>query len=456
MRFAGQPILISGAGRGLGEGIAKHLAAEGAVVGVADINEQTAHDVAAAIRDGGRAGACLWRRSRPAAGVLRRRGGLRSVTPGPLRAVINNASVLVYEPIEQVTEETLDRMLSAGLKSVFWGVQAFLAHRDESAPGNILNYSSPVAYRGRPNTGAYTTIKAGIAGLTKVLAGELGPRGIRVNAIAPGSVPTPATEGFVTPEQYEQRAKNIPLRRNGTPEDVAKAVGVPAFGRSGVHQRGHARHRRRHHRGGVGTMQDVMNAKFPSRLREGLGVGQCACSGAGPPPAPPASGRGVRGAGLAGTARQAARGDPRRHRARRLFRRGAEVGRGGEVVFDEAIGAEDGAGERPLKTDNVFSIFSVTKAFTNVLILKAIEEGRFALTTKVARRAARVHRRAARGRDVLPPAHPHRGHARRLDAEARHVPRPARRAVRGRRSSTSTAKFRRARGATIRRWSTTC
>jgi CubicO group peptidase (beta-lactamase class C family) len=64
------------------------------------------------------------------------------------------------------------------------------------------------------------------------------------------------------------------------------------------------------------------------------------------------------------------------------------VGRGGETVFAEALGAEDGAGERPLSYDNVFSIFSVTKAFTNVLILKAIEEGRFALTTKV--------------RDVLP------------------------------------------------------
>src|SRR5690606_5150165 len=109
----------------------------------------------------------------------------------PLRAVINNASVLVYEPIEDVTEETLDKMLSAGLKSVFWAVQASLAYRDERENGNILNYSSPVAYRGRPNTGAYTTITAGSAGLTKVLAGELGPRGIRVNAIAPGSVPTP-------------------------------------------------------------------------------------------------------------------------------------------------------------------------------------------------------------------------------------------------------------------------
>jgi NAD(P)-dependent dehydrogenase (short-subunit alcohol dehydrogenase family) len=223
MRFDGRPILISGAGRGLGEGIAKRLAAEGAVVGVADINEQTAHDVAAAIRAaGGEAhayGADLGRRQ-----AFFDVAEAFAKDAGSLRAVVNNASVLVYEPIEKVTEETLDRMLSAGLKSVFWGVQAFLAHRDENASGNILNYSSPVAYRGRPNTGAYTTIKAGIAGLTKVLAGELGPRGIRVNAIAPGSVPTPATEGFVTPKQYEQRAKNIPLRRNGTPEDVAQAA----------------------------------------------------------------------------------------------------------------------------------------------------------------------------------------------------------------------------------------
>jgi CubicO group peptidase (beta-lactamase class C family) len=60
-----------------------------------------------------------------------------------------------------------------------------------------------------------------------------------------------------------------------------------------------------------------------------------------------------------------------------------QVGRGGEVVFEEAIGAADGEGKRPLRTDDVFSIFSVTKAFTNVLVLKAIEEGRFALTTKV-------------------------------------------------------------------------
>lgn len=222
-RFEGQPILISGAGRGLGEGIAKHLASEGAIVGVADINAKSALHVAEAIcGEGGKAfsygGDCGSREE------FFKLAEDFAQDAGPLRAIINNASVLVYEPIEKVTEETLDRMLSAGLKSVFWGVQAFLEYRDENAPGSILNYSSPVAYRGRPNTGAYTTIKAGIAGLTKVLAGELGPRGIRVNAIAPGSVPTPATEGFVSAEQYEQRAKNIPLRRNGTAMDVAQAA----------------------------------------------------------------------------------------------------------------------------------------------------------------------------------------------------------------------------------------
>ncbi|MCB2066818.1 MAG: SDR family oxidoreductase [Erythrobacter sp.] len=223
MRFAGQPILISGAGRGLGEGIAMRLASEGAIVGIADVNGESALAVAEAILEqGGRAfsyGADCGNRAE-----FMQVAEDFAEEAGPLRAVVNNASVLVYEPIEAVTEETLDRMLSAGLKSVFWGVQAFLAHRDETAPGNILNYSSPVAYRGRPNTGAYTTIKAGIAGLTKVLAGELGPRGIRVNAMAPGSVPTPATQGFVTAEQYEQRAKAIPLRRNGTVQDVASAA----------------------------------------------------------------------------------------------------------------------------------------------------------------------------------------------------------------------------------------
>jgi NAD(P)-dependent dehydrogenase (short-subunit alcohol dehydrogenase family) len=222
--LAGKTVLISGAGRGLGEAIAAHLGRLGAVVAVCDINEDSAQAVAKRIVEAGGTAVSY-------GGDLGSRQVFHAVMAafaqahGPVDALINNASYLVYEPIEAVTEETLDRMLASGLKTVFWGVQAYLAHRDPTAArGDIINYSSPVAYRGRPNTGAYTAIKGAIAALTNVLAGELGPRGIRVNAIAPGSVPTPATAGFVSAEQYEQRAKNIPLRRNGRPDDVAKAV----------------------------------------------------------------------------------------------------------------------------------------------------------------------------------------------------------------------------------------
>jgi len=222
--LAGRRVLISGAGRGLGEAIALHLGGLGAVVAVCDIDEPSAQGVAERIVAAGGDAVSY-------GGDLGRRQVFHDIVAafarayGPIDTLINNASYLVYEPIEQVTEETLDRMIASGLKSVFWGVQAYLAHRDPAAErGWIINYSSPVAYRGRPNTGAYTAIKGAVAALTNVLAGELGPRGIRVNAIAPGSVPTPATAGFVSAEEYERRARGIPLRRNGRPDDVAKAV----------------------------------------------------------------------------------------------------------------------------------------------------------------------------------------------------------------------------------------
>lgn len=221
--LGGQRILISGAGRGLGQAVAEHLARCGAAVAVCDIAGDTAEAVARGIADGGGT-------AHPYAADLSCRQAFLDIAAdfagrhGRLTAVINNASVLVYEPIEAVTEETLDRMIAGGLKTVFWGTQAFLAHRDEDRPGAIINFSSPVAYRGRPNTAAYTAIKGAVAALTNVLAGELGPRGIRVNAIAPGSVPTPATAGFVSDAEYQRRAKSIPLRRLGRTDDVAQAI----------------------------------------------------------------------------------------------------------------------------------------------------------------------------------------------------------------------------------------
>ena len=84
--------------------------------------------------------------------------------------------------------------------------------------------ASPVANRGYPGTSVYSLVKGGLVSLTKVLAAELGPRGIRVNAVSPGSVPTPGALGLNDPAVYEQRSRTIPLRRLGHEDDNSQAI----------------------------------------------------------------------------------------------------------------------------------------------------------------------------------------------------------------------------------------
>ena len=143
---------------------------------------------------------------------------------GRIDAVVNNASVLRYEPFEAVTEDTVDLMIGAGLKSMIWGCQALIRHMDPARGGSIVNYASPVAVRGYPRAGVYSAIKAAAAGLTRSLAAEFGPRGVRVNALAPGSVPTPATAGLVDETEYARRRATIPLRRLGQEHDNNTAL----------------------------------------------------------------------------------------------------------------------------------------------------------------------------------------------------------------------------------------
>jgi NAD(P)-dependent dehydrogenase (short-subunit alcohol dehydrogenase family) len=131
--------------------------------------------------------------------------------------------LLRYEPIDKVTDEVLDRMLGIGIKGAIWGAQMLLAHMPERG-GAIINMASPVAERGFPNTAVYSLVKGAIVTLTKTLAAELGPRKVRVNAVAPGSVPTPGAMGLNDKAEYERRARTIPLRRLGREEDNAEAV----------------------------------------------------------------------------------------------------------------------------------------------------------------------------------------------------------------------------------------
>lgn len=220
--LSGHAILVTGAGRGLGKSMAEKLASCGADVAVVDLDEAVCADVAAGIQARGGI-ACPY-----AADVADRAALLRVADHfagrhGRIDAVVNNAMLLRYEPIENVTEATLNRMVSIGINGAVWGTQALLAHLDPARGGAIVNMASPVAGRGYPNTAIYSLVKGAIVTLTKVLAAELGPRGIRVNAIAPGSVPTPGAVGLNDKAEYERRSRTIPLRRLGSEADNAEA-----------------------------------------------------------------------------------------------------------------------------------------------------------------------------------------------------------------------------------------
>jgi NAD(P)-dependent dehydrogenase (short-subunit alcohol dehydrogenase family) len=220
--LSGRSAFITGAARGLGKSMAEKLAACGATVAVTDLELAACEAVAADIRaKGGRAHAyAVDVAQRDAFGTA---SAAFAAQCGRIDAVINNAMLLKYEPVENITDATLSRMTAIGINGSMWGAQALLRHYDATRGGAIINLASPVAEKGFPNTAAYSLVKGAIVTLTKVLSAELGPRNVRVNAIAPGSVPTPGAVGLNDKAEYERRSRTIPLRRLGREEDVADA-----------------------------------------------------------------------------------------------------------------------------------------------------------------------------------------------------------------------------------------
>ena len=217
-----QHVFITGAARGLGRSMAEKLARCGATVAVTDIDAAGCEEVAKGICAAGGAAFAY------GVDVAQRDQMMNAAAQfaqacGRIDAVVNNAMLLRYEPVEKITPETLTRMTAIGINGSVWGAQALLAHYDAARGGAIVNMASPVAEKGFPNTAAYSLVKGAIVTLTKVLAAELGPRNVRVNAIAPGSVPTPGALGLNDKAEYERRMHSIPLRRLGREEDNAAA-----------------------------------------------------------------------------------------------------------------------------------------------------------------------------------------------------------------------------------------
>jgi NAD(P)-dependent dehydrogenase (short-subunit alcohol dehydrogenase family) len=212
--LSGRSILITGAGRGLGRALALGAVQAGASVTGFDLDAASLSELRAASPT----------ISTQIVDVVDRTQFMRAAARiGQIDAVVNNAMLIRYDPIEAVDEEILDRMLSIGIKGSVWGVQALLRQMDAARGGVVLNLASPTAERGFPNTAVYSLVKGAIATLTKTLAAELGPRRVRVNALAPASIPTPGAVAITPPDEYERRATRIPLRRLGREEDATLA-----------------------------------------------------------------------------------------------------------------------------------------------------------------------------------------------------------------------------------------
>ncbi len=229
MRLQDQAAIVTGSGRGIGHAIAARLAAEGARILVADICGERACEGARALRESGfTAEAVEADVTRPE--HARRMVEIAVAAFGRLDVLVNNAGVGLNRPFLETTLEEWERTLRVNLTGTFLCSQAAARVMKESGGGRIVSIASISGERGAQNRSAYGASKAGVIQLTRVMALELAPYGIRVNAVAPGPVVTDMTN--VTHTQAIRRTYNarIPLKRYAQSSEIAAAVAFLASG----------------------------------------------------------------------------------------------------------------------------------------------------------------------------------------------------------------------------------
>ena len=218
--FEGQVALVTGASRGIGRAIAMGLASRGLkVVGTAT-TEAGAQNITEALGDHGGRGLAL--NVNDAAGVD---AAIDAIVKehGALHVLVNNAGITRDTLAMRMKDDDWDAVLDTNLKAVFRLSRAVIRPMMKQRYGRIVNITSVVGASGNPGQANYAAAKAGVAGMTRALARELGSRNITVNCVAPGFIATDMTEGL--PEaQKTALVAQIPLGRLGSPQEIADAV----------------------------------------------------------------------------------------------------------------------------------------------------------------------------------------------------------------------------------------
>jgi 3-oxoacyl-[acyl-carrier protein] reductase len=220
----GRVVLVTGGSRGIGAAVALQAAEAGADVALSYVTEG---DRAAAV---GAQVEALGRRALVHRADVTRRDDVNAFVAaaherfGRIDGLVNNAGVMPESPFLQISDAEWEQVIRTDLFGAFYTCQAVLPHMVEQGSGAIVNIASRLGQIGFAGVAHYSAAKAGLIGLTKSLAKEFGPRGIRVNAVAPGVTLTDMGSQVTEGEVGRRRQAELPLGRFGQPEEVANAV----------------------------------------------------------------------------------------------------------------------------------------------------------------------------------------------------------------------------------------